>query len=69
VTNSFNSENCVVLINLRGIAWSHTRGYVSMYVTAQRFEEQNPGVSISWERHSLQAFAYAPISALAQETE
>lgn len=65
--NSFTSENCVVLINLRGIAWNHTRGYVSMCATAQRFEELNPGVSISWEKRSLQAFANAPISALAQE--
>jgi multiple sugar transport system substrate-binding protein len=35
------------MIHLKGIAWNHTRGFVSVVATAQRFEELHPGVSIS----------------------
>ncbi|MCU0771614.1 MAG: extracellular solute-binding protein [Verrucomicrobia bacterium] len=52
-------------IILRGIAWNHTRGFVPMVATAQRFEELNPGVSIQWEKRSLQAFADASMAELA----
>lgn len=52
-------------INLRGIAWNHTRGFVPMVATAQRFEELNPDVSIRWEKRSLQAFADASMAELA----
>lgn len=51
---------------LRGIAWNHTRGYVPMVATAQRFHELHPHVDIQWEKRSLQAFADAPIEVLAQ---
>ena len=50
---------------LRGIAWNHTRGFVSVVATAQRFEELNPNVRILWEKRSLQAFADAPMEKLA----
>lgn len=53
-------------IELRGITWSHTRGYVPMTATAQRFEELNPHIRISWDKRSLQAFADAPIDKLAE---
>ena len=55
------------MTTLRGMAWNHTRGFVSVVATAQRFEEQHPEVSIRWEKRSLQAFADAPLSALAAE--
>lgn len=45
------------MIHLKGIAWNHTRGFTSVVATAQRFEELNPDVRISWEKRSLQAFA------------
>ncbi|WP_096086318.1 extracellular solute-binding protein [Agaribacterium haliotis] len=54
-------------IELKGITWSHTRGYVPMTATAQRFEELNPGVRISWNKRSLQAFADEPIDQLAEK--
>lgn len=54
------------MIELKGITWGHTRGYVPMTATAQRFEELNPGVRISWSKRSLQAFADAPIDQLAE---
>jgi multiple sugar transport system substrate-binding protein len=53
------------MIYLKGIAWNHTRGFVSVVATAQRFEELHPGVSISWEKRSLQAFADASMEELA----
>lgn len=50
---------------LKGVAWNHTRGFVSVVATAQRFEERNPDVRITWEKRSLQAFADAPLADLA----
>lgn len=49
---------------LRGITWGHTRGYVPMVATAQRFSELNPGVRVLWEIRSLQEFADQSIEAL-----
>lgn len=50
---------------LKGIAWNHTRGFVSVAACAQRFEELHPEVSIVWEKRSLQAFADASMAQLA----
>lgn len=52
------------MIELRGIAWNHTRGFTSVVATGQRFEEQNPDVTIRWEKRSLQAFADASLADL-----
>lgn len=53
-------------IQLKGITWNHSRGFTSMVATAQRFSELNPGVEITWEKRSLQAFADEPIDKLAE---
>ena len=37
-----------------------------MVATAQRFSELNPGLEITWEKRSLQAFADEPIDKLAE---
>ncbi|MCH2209381.1 MAG: extracellular solute-binding protein [Lentisphaerales bacterium] len=52
------------MIELKGIAWNHTRGFTSVVATAQRFEELNPQVRITWEKRSLQAFADATMEDL-----
>ncbi|MFD0714527.1 ABC transporter substrate-binding protein [Paenibacillus sp. GCM10027626] len=52
---------------LRGITWNHSRGYVSVVATAQRFMELHPDVEISWDKRSLQAFADYPIRVLAEQ--
>ncbi len=52
---------------LKGITWNHSRGYVSVVATAQRFSEMNPEVEITWEKRSLQGFADAPIQQLAEK--
>lgn len=52
---------------LRGITWNHSRGFVSVVATAQRFCEIRPDVDIVWEKRSLQEFADAPIQGLAEQ--
>src|ERR1039458_178732 len=53
------------MIELRGITWDHTRGYLPMVATAQRFSELNPRIGISWEKRALQRFADGQIEQLA----
>lgn len=55
------------MIELQGIAWNHTRGFTSVVATAQRFEELNPDVRITWGKRSLQAFADASLEDLAKD--
>ncbi len=52
---------------LNGITWNHSRGFVSVVATAQRFCEMHPNVEIHWKKRSLQAFADAPIQDLAEQ--
>ncbi|MBE1441984.1 extracellular solute-binding protein [Paenibacillus sp. OAS669] len=54
-------------IVLRGITWDHTRGYLPMAATSQRFAEMYPEVTILWEKRSLQQFADEPIQALTEK--
>ena len=56
----------VVLIKLTGITWNHTRGFLPLVATAQRFSELHPDVTIEWHKRSLQEFADAPIEQLAE---
>lgn len=51
---------------LKGITWNHSRGFVPMTATAQRFTELNPNVEIIWEKRSLQQFADLSIEQLAE---
>lgn len=51
-------------ITLRGMTWSHIRGYDPMIVTSERFAEAHPGVDFVWEQRSLQAFADQPIGTM-----
>jgi multiple sugar transport system substrate-binding protein len=49
---------------LQGITWSHTRGYLPMVATAQRYSELHPDVRIDWHIRSLQSFADESIATL-----
>ena len=51
---------------LRGMTWNHSRGYLPMVATAQRFLEMNPSVEVRWEKRSLQEFADYPVEKLAE---
>lgn len=53
------------LVKLRGITWNHSRGFIPMVATAQRFGELNPEVEIIWSKRSLQDFADKPLGELA----
>ena len=55
-----------IVAHLTGITWNHTRGYLPMAATAQRFSELNPAVTVSWQVRSLQEFADFPIEKLAE---
>src|SRR5258706_375365 len=46
---------------LRGITWNHSRALPPLVATAQRFEEQHPGMRIQWEKRSLHEFGHADI--------
>lgn len=52
---------------LKGITWNHSRGYVPMIATAQRFSELNPGTDIQWHKRTLQEFADKPIGKLVED--
>jgi multiple sugar transport system substrate-binding protein len=51
---------------LNGITWNHSRGYLPLVATAQRFMDRYPGVTIDWQKRSLQAFADEPVERLAE---
>lgn len=51
-------------ITLRGMTWNHSRGYTPLVAAAQRYGELHPGVSITWDRRTLQEFADAPLDQL-----
>lgn len=54
-------------IQLKGITWGHSRGFVPMVATAQRYEELHPEVEIVWKKRTLQEFADKSIEELAGE--
>src|SRR6266849_2432206 len=53
-------------ILLKGITWGHSRGFLPMVATAQRFHETHPEVRVEWDIRSLQEFADFSIADLAQ---
>lgn len=52
-------------IELRGMTWDHSRGFDPMVATSAAYAAAHPGVSIVWEKRSLQEFADRPISEMA----
>lgn len=54
-------------IHLKGITWGHSRGFTPLAAAAQRFSERYPGVTITWEKRSLQHFADYPIERLTRQ--
>lgn len=52
---------------LRGMTWGHTRGYLPVIATAQRFQELHPDIEIVWEKRSLKAFEEFPVEKLAAD--
>lgn len=52
-------------ILLRGMTWAHTRGFLPLVATAQRYQELNPEVEIVWEKRSLADFEHYSLAELA----
>ncbi len=53
-------------IRLKGMTWSHPRGYDPMVASSKLWNEQT-GVHIEWEKRSLQDFESFPVEELARE--
>ena len=51
---------------LRGMTWSHPRGYDPMVATAAEWK-QRTGVEIVWDKRSLQDFESFPVEDLARQ--
>lgn len=54
-------------VALRGITWSHTRGYLPLVATAQRFGELHPGIQVQWERRAQKLIDETPLEKLAAD--
>ncbi|WP_204115260.1 extracellular solute-binding protein [Shimia biformata] len=52
-------------ISLRGMTWSDPRGYDPMVAAADAFAKAHPGVTIEWDKRSLQGFESTPVDELA----
>src|SRR5690606_452540 len=52
-------------IVLRGMTWSHPRGYDPMVATADAWFEKT-GIRIEWDKRSLQDFESFPVEQLAR---
>ncbi len=52
-------------IRLKGMTWSDPRGYDPLIAAAAAFEKRHAGVSITWDKRSLQEFESSPIDELA----
>ena len=50
-------------VQLKGITWDHSRGFVPVVAAAQRFWEQR-GVEITWQKRSLHDFGEFPLQKL-----
>lgn len=54
------------MVRLRGMTWDHARGLDPMLATSAAYAAAHPGVQITWEKRSLQAFADRPIAEMAE---
>jgi multiple sugar transport system substrate-binding protein len=53
-------------LTLRGMTWSHPRGYDPMVATAAEWRRRT-GVAIAWDKRSLQDFESFPVAELARQ--
>lgn len=52
---------------IKGITWDHSRAFPPLVAVSQRYEELNPGVSIRWDKRTLDEFGHKPIDQLINE--
>ena len=53
------------MTTLKGMTWSHPRGYLPLEAASRRFQAET-GVTIRWDRRSLQDFESYPVEDLAR---
>ncbi|RMD92900.1 MAG: extracellular solute-binding protein [Alphaproteobacteria bacterium] len=53
-------------IRLRGMTWSDPRGYDPVVAAARSYALAHPGISVSWDKRSLQGFESTPVEQLAE---
>lgn len=53
-------------ISLKGMTWDHARAHDCLVAAAERFAAER-GISLCWDRRSLQAFADEPIERIARK--
>ena len=53
------------IVQLKGMTWDHPRGYAGLEAASALYAQSN-GVTIDWDRRSLQAFADEPVEGLAE---
>lgn len=54
-------------VALKGMTWSDPRGYDPLIAATAAFEKRHVGVSITWDKRSLQGFESTPVDELAAE--
>ncbi|MBJ6367474.1 ABC transporter substrate-binding protein [Snuella sedimenti] len=59
-----NTNKASNIIELKGIAWDHPRGYEPLRATSKEFSTLHPEVSIAWDIRSLKEFGDTPIEDL-----
>lgn len=52
------------MIELKGMAWDHPRGYEPLIAASEAFKKINPNISIKWDVRSLKEFGDMPIEDL-----
>ncbi|MCG8385332.1 MAG: carbohydrate ABC transporter substrate-binding protein, partial [Cytophagales bacterium] len=52
------------MIELRGIAWDHPRGYEPLIALSEMYSEVHPEVRITWDVRSLKEFGDMPVEDL-----
>lgn len=52
------------MIELKGMAWDHPRGYEPLIAASSEFKKNSPNVSVKWDVRSLKEFGDMPIEDL-----
>jgi multiple sugar transport system substrate-binding protein len=53
-------------MHYRGLTWDHPRGYSALMAAAGKLDEATDGISIRWDKHSLEGFEAHPIGDLCE---
>ena len=57
----------MVNTKLSGITWDHSRGFLPMAATAQRYVEMHPDLDLDWRKRTLYEFGHQSIEELANK--